>query len=407
MTRAIKPLAPKDEDDNGRRLIAAARDELVASGMRAATTRAVAARAGMAASAVNYSFGGLEHLFGAALAAGADETEALLSAWLGDFRTAAAAGAPLSAVLCGAIHAWTGEHRNLAVLYQEALAGGARFAPIARRWRGLWEGYWRAAAPAFHAPARLCDLFFQSEALYGLSRWKGPLEAAALQELCDDFCALYGAGAPPKPAAALRAIDSLLAGDQAAGATVAPDVAQAARQIIGAEGLKALTHRAVARVMGRTAGAIAHYAPTAEDLLAAAIQAELDHLRAAAEAYRAAEFGAPATYDAFAAAIGRGLVDPAVDAILAGRRSLFLATTRDRRHAYAGALIRFMQGANVAAMLSELAPDLDHRRRCGRILSRLISAEALDHALTAGADAQRASDRDAFLAPLRTARIGD
>lgn len=350
------------EDHRASRLVHAAAQLISERGTEGVSARTVAAAAAVAPSAINYNFGGIEQLFSSAFGHGV----ALTGEWL-EARTAEILALPRAAdgladALEYVVSEWTGSARSLALLYQECLALGPGRGPAAA-WTGLWRDHWLRIAAAFGASAvqgRLLHLLFEAEALYHLSAWSPALERAALREMCDQFASVW-LGAKRRPGGGALAHAEQTAGARQPGglAPAALRIAQCAAEVVEAEGLGGLTHRAVAARAGVTTGAVTHHFRTIEHLVAGAIRGQV-----LAMTQEAAESGGPApgpiedllTAEAlFEAMAFHALADrppgPAVR-----RRRLFLATVRRAELAGAGAAIRYSHGGTTREALAQLFP---------------------------------------------------
>ena len=107
------------------RLVLAAVAQISERGVAMASARSIASASGMAASAINYNFGGIEQLFSVAFLHGATQT----ADWLAN-RSKEILSLPRTPD--GAVYAleyllttWTADARPLALLYQECLATAA------------------------------------------------------------------------------------------------------------------------------------------------------------------------------------------------------------------------------------------------------------------------------------------
>jgi AcrR family transcriptional regulator len=363
------------------RLIQAAAAQIAARGAAAASARSVAAEAGVSPSAINYNFGAIEQLLLAAYAQGVRDTTAWVAAKRRDLlalpRTANGAVLALEQVIV----AWTGEMRGLALLYQESLAAMAGRGPAAD-WTALWREFWLQTADDFGLGAmdgRILHLFFESEALYHLSRWSPALEAAALREQCDLLGALW-LNAAPGAATGAAALAERSAGARPVGsiAPAAMKIVEAAAEVVETGGLSGLTHRAVAARAGVTTGSVTHHFRTIEDLVAGAIRGQVEAMsRAVGEGPSPAS---PTSVEQIrsSADLAEALRFHAVADLPNGpalrRRTLFLAAVRRPELAGAGAVIRFAQGGTVRDALGRIF-DLEPEALplLAGVLARLLS----------------------------------
>lgn len=371
----LSSASPANNPHKVERLVAVAAEQIGAVGIAEVSARSVAAAAGASPSAINYNLGGIERLFSHAFARGA----ALTADWLAE-REREALALPRSPegavrVLERVLIGWTREARALALLYQERLAAPASGAA----WTGLWRDFWVRIGEAFGLTAgqgRLLHLFFESEALYHLSRWSPALEDAALRELAEHFGAVWlGARSGPPIGALALAEDTARARAEAPVTPTALRIMAAAAAVVE-QGLGALTHRAVAARAGLTTGAVTHHFRTIEDLVAGAIRGQVLAMARVVDGETVTPFDPVATPEALFAGLRlHGLpndngLGPAV-----GRRTLFLAAVRRPELAGAGAVIRFAHGGTARSVLTgpfEIEPAMISLY--AGLLSRLLSA---------------------------------
>src|ERR1700761_564895 len=207
------PLDSRDLDslgssEDGRidRLVLAAAQQIAERGAAGATARSIAASAGCSASAINYNYGSIEHLFRAAYAHGLARTRQ----WMTECASEIAALPPTPAAAPLALEhllvRWTRDARPLALLYQEGLTGGAEAGADGV---ALWRDFWLETAPRFglsETEGRLLHLLFETEALFNLSTWSPALEAGALREVCGHLGAVWlGSGPAPRRGALAHA----------------------------------------------------------------------------------------------------------------------------------------------------------------------------------------------------------
>jgi len=359
------------------RLAAAAADQIANRGAGVTSARSVANDAGCAASAINYTYGGIEQLFLAVFGQGVDATLAWLAAMDRDLGALPATPAGAALALEHVLAEWCGPSRRLALLYQEALAAGAGAGPAAD-WTRAWRDFWLRTAARFglgEAEGRLMHGFFESEALYHLSTWSPALERAALRELCAHFAGVW-LGAPKAALSGAVALAERTAGVLPEGSVTpaAVKIVEAAAAVVEEAGLGGLTHRAVATRAGVTTGSVTHHYRTVEDLMAGAIRGQVlamhklpaDGRAAAAEMLTPDQlFDAIATYAVTDRPWGPSL----------RRRQLFLAAVRRPDLAGPGAVIRFAHGGTVGESLTRLftIPDGTLSLYAG-LVSRLTSA---------------------------------
>jgi DNA-binding transcriptional regulator YbjK len=375
--RAFQPLAGQSETPLDRLVLTAA-GQIANRGLGAVSARQVAQAAGSAASAINYNFGGIERLFSSAFAYGAAATADWTRARAREL--AALPRTPAGAVLAleHVIEAWTGGARSLALLYQEALAA-APGEGAAADWARLWRDFWREAAALFglgEMEARLLHTLFESEALFHLSTWSPALERAALREMCAHFGAVW-LGAPKAPPTGALELAERSAGvlTPTAIAPAAVKIVEAAAELVEAEGLGGLTHRAVAARAGVTTGSVTHHFRTMEDLVAGTIRGQVlamereQHGRPPSRVQTVRE---PA--ELFQVVRAYVLTDAPWGPVLR-RRNLFLAAARRPELAGAGAVIRFAYGSTTADILGKVFEIPPERRSLyAGVLARLIGS---------------------------------
>ena len=337
------------------RLVAAAEQLISEGGVAAASARSVAVRAGAAASAINYNFGGIERLLSTAFERGRRRTETWLEARRREIAALPASSDGVVRALEYVVREWTVGARPLALLYQEALAAGSG-AP----WTALWRDFWLEAAAGFglgEIEGRLMHLFFESEGLYHLSTWSPALETAALRELADHFGAVW-LGASPGGVVGALALAERSAGAHAYSA-LAPAAARIAVAAAGVAegGLGELTHRAVAARAGVTTGAITHHFRTIEELVAGAIRGQVLAISPAdgvgVEPGEQTGEAALSAEDFLGAMRFHATADQPGGPALR-RRNLFLAAVRRPELAGCAAVIRFAHGGNTRRALERL-----------------------------------------------------
>ncbi len=338
-----------DEAGPADRLALAAADLIGTRGLSEASARAIAARAGLSASAINYNFGSLERLLSSAFGRGAERTRAWLAPRAAEIRMLPATAEGAARALEHVVRLWTTEARDLALLYQEAHAAQA-----GQAWTRLWRDFWRDAAEAFglgEIEGRLIHLVFECEALHQLSTWSPALEGAFLRELVDHFAGAYLA-APTRADGEFLLQAETKAGAREPGSISPPAmrIAVAAAEVVEASGLGGLTHRAVAARAGVTTGSVTHHFRTIEDLVTGAIRG---HVQILTEASAMGGGGADVTT---LAQLFQGIAHHVVDEPQASplRQRLFLAAVRRPELAQAGAIIRFSHGITTREMLARL-----------------------------------------------------
>jgi AcrR family transcriptional regulator len=341
----------------------------------------VASAAGVSASAINYNFGGIERLLSKAFEHGA----ALTARWL-ETRERELLALPRSppGAVCALEYMlveWTREARPLALLYQECLAVFPGRGPGAG-WTAVWCDAWLRIAEAFGltpSQGRLMHLFFESEALYHLSRWSPALEAAALRELAEHFGRIWLSAPAAPPIGALALAEGTASARPAPLATPAAVKIMTAAAAVVEQGLGALTHRSVAARAHLTTGAVTHHFRTIEDLVAGAIRGQVLAMGRAVDGEPVSPLDSIRTPEEFFAGLRRhGPTGPDARGHMIGRRTLFLAAVRRPELAGAGAVIRFAHGGTgrgVLGGLFETAPEMISLY--AGLLSRLFAALSL------------------------------
>ncbi len=367
----------KKVSDSAERLVSVARALILRLGADAVSTRLITDEAGMAPSAVNYHLGGLKQLFALVFAEAEHETLLKQRAILADLAALPRKPEALADALAYVIRAWTAGSRDLALLYQESSTfrgeGTWSHAPWAASWGAFFEAY-AASSPHREEHAALMRLLFESEALYALSLWRPALEVLALSDLCGSFAALYLDATPRAATGALALAEQQLHAREADPLHGrAKEFAVAAVRLVADQGLAGLTHRAVAAATGATVGAVAHYHPTAETLLSAAIRAQVQLLMERPGALQADGARDVSAQDLIH--LIEGFADNAEGrAAVRARRGLFLATMHRPAWATAGATVRFAQGGTMAQLLGRNRDFAHQAQPMASVLSRLISA---------------------------------
>jgi DNA-binding transcriptional regulator YbjK len=354
------------------RLLSAAAGIVAMEGLAQASARRIAAACGVAPSAVNYSFGGLDALLAAAFSEAAGRARVWAANQSEAFARLPDGPAGARAALEHLVLDWTAGERALACLHAELSACPERYPDAAATWADAWGGLFDAVSARFdlsEATADIMRALFESEAVYHLSEWAPPLERLVWREHCDRFAALW-LGGPPATAAppGLARVEALLHAQSPDPLPLAAArIAEAALGVIDREGLEALTHRAVAAAAGLTSGAVAYHFRTAPDLVAAAALAQ--HARSVRDMSET-----PAE-----AADARALTREAVQQALRGasapsgvrqRRALFIAAARRPDLATIAARMRFSHGGTARRLLT----DGEARPLDASLLSRIVSA---------------------------------
>jgi AcrR family transcriptional regulator len=154
-------------------------------------------------------------------------------------------------------------------------------------------------------------------------------------------------------------------------------IAEAAAEVVEAQGLSGLTHRAVAARASLTTGAVTHHFRTIEDLVAGAIRGQVVAMQAAATEDGSSPLpidDLPTAEALFDVTRFHAVADRPASPILR-RRHLFLAAVRRANLAGAGAVIRFSLGGTVRDALGRVfqIPPETLPLHSG-MLSRMLSA---------------------------------
>lgn len=358
------------------RLIAAAAQQIATRGLAASSSRSVAHEAGVAASAINYKFGGIEHLFCSVFEHGARWSQPWMARCFDEVVALPKGPAGAALALEHVIAGWTLENRWLALLYQEGLAAMPGAGPVAV-WTGAWRDFWVGVAIALdlsETDGRLLHLFFESEALYNLSTWSPALERAALREMCQHIAIVYlGAAATAWPTGALEEAERA-SGVLREGAIppAAEKIVEAAAEVVEASGLSGLTHRAVALKAGVTTGSVTHHFRTMESLIAGTIRGQVNAMQRPPAGAAPAPLAPIQTADDLFEGMTSYLVTDRPWGPALRRRHLFLATLRRSDLVVSAAVIRFAHGGTTRAIVDRLfEPPPEQRALFAGTLSRM------------------------------------
>ncbi len=255
-------------------------------GIAAMSARQIAANAQTTTSLINYYYGGFEQLLLSAQASAATEARAWCQAQLDAIADLTDLGADaaghLTAVL---IDTLCDEKRHLVFAWAECHLLAARnpaFVPAARQWLSVWQTLWAELARRFGIAGRAdaARLFFCGELSMHRIRWNAPFDRATLSETCVAWMRLLHTGRAgdmtlhdfARGKVSGMVMPALLEG------TIERVIADAAADLVGAEGPGAVTHRAVARTAGVNLGSVTHHFPTADALMRAAFERIYDRV---------------------------------------------------------------------------------------------------------------------------------
>jgi AcrR family transcriptional regulator len=367
---------PRMKENTADRLKAAARAGLLSHGSAGCSARLIAELAGVNASAINYTFGGIKQLFAAVFWDALSENQIFLRLVEDELELWPNSPDNAAPFLEALIELWVAQPNGAALLYQQALASRHLAPEPLDHWLLLWADFFQRLAARHSldpAQGRCMALMFQSEALFALSRWRPMLERAALHDLVGHFGAVWLGGAPHCPIGALAAAEAAVRrrpdADQEGPART---MMMAAVDVVADNGLTGLTHRAVATRCGVTAGAVAHYYRTAADLLGAAIRGQVVALMA--QPGSIGRLSAVTSTADLVSVLSQGAVQGPGAATARGRRHLFLASLGDANHVDAGAVVRFAAGGTIREGVWRALPDDQATDLHASVLSRLLTA---------------------------------
>ncbi|MDG2520568.1 TetR family transcriptional regulator [Caulobacter segnis] len=352
--------------------------QMADAGVDGASSRSVAARAGASASAINYYFGSIEHLYGIAQNDAVAEAERWLDRRLEEIE----AGEPwradaFPAFAAALIDSWCADRRVQA--HAEACDfTGLPWRPsdTAVRWLKVWRDFWTTVLPRFGLDAKLAVVvapILQSERFGHLARWRAPHDRAGLEEVCLRLAARLSRD----PEMLARPTPWRLAAERLSQETVvfrslspaAERIADAVVAAVDEGGEGALTHRTAAAKAGLSLGAVTHHFPTRSALMAAGY-AHLYQTNFEAAVSALTTVDAPEAAAANTAArrvadhddIGQHMVsflDVGRSAPRGrGFEAFFFAATRDPSLADFAARVRYSRGFNTFKHLGAVAPQL-------------------------------------------------
>lgn len=260
------------------RLIFAATELIASRGSRSVTARSLAELSGQSASAVNYHFGNREGLLAATFDAAASDMAAWRAGWWISLRAA-----PPPEAFPGWFLAITLDRlapRPMFLVLRELRHHAARsptFRKQARLEAEAADQFWTEALVRFGLPAAAAGACADyTESILGIHGGgpDHPDQTAWLGETTKRFCARLAGdrGAAPgwdgwRQFARTRGGPSLICEGASPSAL---RIATAAAELLGRDGMEALTHRAVAAEVGLSLAAVSGYFPSKASLVRAA-----------------------------------------------------------------------------------------------------------------------------------------
>jgi len=228
------------------------------------STRALARMADTAVSAIDYHFGGLDHLYAEAQARALSEAGDWMEArivQLAALEEARLDASGVASIVAATIDDWTEGMRPLAMAWREACSSARNGTNLASHtaWMLLWKHYWDRVSALVGMPqhADLLAAFHGGEATQHLLRWKRALDRALLDETVRALINhLHHVPRGPSPVRKAYQIlaerDYACAAEADWGSSALLDVAAA--EILRDAGVSALTFRGVADRAGTTLG---------------------------------------------------------------------------------------------------------------------------------------------------------
>lgn len=418
--------APNDENtgnaaaDRRTELINAFLDQMADAGVDGASSRNVAARIGASASAINYHFNSIEHLYGVAQRQAIAEAERWLAARMKQINAGGLWPAhAFPAFAADLIEAWCMDRRAHAHAEACDFAGLAwRSSETASQWMRTWDRFWTEALPRFSIDAELAIVaapILQSERFGHLARWRTPHDRAGMEEVCVRLAArltddreLLARPAPWRLAAERLSQETTVFGPLS---SAAERIADAVVGAVDEGGESALTHRNAAMKAGLSLGAVTHHFPTRAALMAAGY-AHLYQTNFETAVAALTDEGQANLKDqpVFARAgsklaehddIGRHMVSFLEIGRTAPRargfEAFFFAATRDPGLADFAGRVRYSRGANTFKHLGSVAPQLT------RLDALLISHWISGVGRAASADPDGAARREIAMGSFGTA----
>lgn len=240
------------------------------------SARALAAEAGIAASAIYYYFSDMEHLYEAAQAHAIAEARLWCAAQRNGLQDSEAADelpvAALGPLLASLIDELCTGQRRLAFAWRECqllAARQPRFEPLAAEWNALFRTLCDdiCAMTGLRHAADLTFFFFEGESLFHLIRWDRMLDRVGLDEMTSGWASWMQGQVPHQAPIRLRLWKRARRDLPTGAADMHEPIAEAAARLLVEQGVSGITHRAVAAEAGTTLGVVAHHYRRAADLL--------------------------------------------------------------------------------------------------------------------------------------------
>ena len=359
------------------RLIEAVSLQWEADGFAAMSARRISLAAGAPVSSIYHHFESLEHLFLASQRECRSRAAAWCEAQLAQVFDLEGRLEHFAEFFAHIVDAWSQGCRPLAFAWRECELLAARsplFVDEARCWRAVWRDFWQCAGVHFGLGdgVFLVERLFDSESLFHMITWRRAIDRAALGEIARGVVSwLSGEPALAAPwrdvahAAVLRDAPRPVERDDATKRIMA-----AAAELVGAQGVAGVTHRAVADRAGATLGAVSHKFRTKAALLNAAFEglyAAMTGQDAEPEVPPRASLSPEVLADEIASALPRS-------ARLAGVDDLAVSAARDPLLSAFGAQLRYLRGRSSRAALQAIvgrSPSLLE----GAMFSAFLSAQ--------------------------------
>lgn len=249
-------------------------------GSSALSARSLSRLAQAPVSSIYHHFGSLEQLFLSAHEQALRDSERWCAARLDELSP----GGGLSrtafpSLLAALIDQWCEEQRRLAFAWRECQLLTARtpgYSAIGQRWTAMWQHFWEEICTRCDHPGRgaFTAYLFDGEATLHLMRWRRPVDRAGLEELCAGWNE-WLCGRPARDGewrVFARAQADLALPEQTIASGTMEQIADAAADILAADGMAGLTHRAVAARAGLTLGVVSYNFRSSAELVRAAFE---------------------------------------------------------------------------------------------------------------------------------------